>query len=109
MKNLEEMSERELLIELVEDKRKLEKLQYVKYALLIIFGVVLLVMLYSFFNKVTTSMETFEKAVVELQESSKQISEMIDNANIPENSKEIQGYIDYIKQLLNMFGVSGNN
>ena len=107
MKDVNEMSERELLMELVEDKRKLEKLQYVKYAVAAVVIVVLFVMLNSFLNKITASIQAYEKIITELQNYSQEMTDMFSNLPSAQGDTNMKDLMSYFKQLLEVFG-TGN-
>ena len=107
MKDVNEMSERQLLMELVEDKRKLEKLQYVKYAVAAIVIIALFVMLNSFMSRITASIQAYEKIISELQNYSQEMTDMFSNLPSSDGNTSMKDLMSYFKQLLEVFG-TGN-
>ena len=105
MKEIEEMSDHELLMELVAEKRRNDRIRYVKYGVygIIFLGVAVLCFIYvpkivAFYNRVNAVMEQLDAAT----NSVKRVSDSISTETI----EAFNSVVEAIRQLLGRFGIS---
>ena len=105
MKDIEEMSDHELLMELVAEKRRNDKIRYMKYGCygIIILGVVVLCCIYipkvvAFYNRFNAVMEQLDAAT----NSVKRVSDSISTETI----ESFNSVVEAIRQLLGRFGLN---
>ena len=105
MKDIESMSDHELLMELVAEKRRNDKIRYVKYS---IWGVVLLAAvvvgfiyvpkIIAFYNRFNAVMDTLN----DVSNSVKRVSDSISTDTI----ESLNSVVEIFKQLLGGFGIN---
>ncbi len=88
-KAIEDMSDRELLEELIAEKRRADKVRYVKYAVWAVILIALAYLLYRYLPPVI-------KTVQEIRQATQQIEQELGKLN--DNIESIRGTVDGIRQ-----------
>ena len=104
MKNYEEMSDHELLMELIADKRRREKLDIIKYAMLATILVAVIVGGIIVGSKIINTLNSYNQMILDLQNSTQNLTDMFNNFET-NSSNEISSYIENLKELLKTFGI----
>ena len=104
MKNYEEMSDHELLMELIADKRRREKLDIIKYAMLATILVAVIVGGIIVGSKIMNTLNSYNQMILDLQNSTQNLTDMFNNFET-NSSNEISSYIENLKELLKTFGI----
>lgn len=104
MKNYEEMSDHELLMELIADKRRREKLDIIKYAMLATILVAVIVGGIIVGSKIMNTLNSYNQMILDLQNSTQNLTDMFNNFE-SNSSNEISSYIENLKELLKTFGI----
>ena len=104
MKNYEEMSDHELLMELIADKRRREKLDIIKYAMLATILVAVIVGGIIVGSKIMNTLNSYIQMILDLQNSTQNLTDMFNNFET-NSSNEISSYIENLKELLKTFGI----
>ena len=104
MKNYEEMSDHELLMELIADKRRREKLDIIKYAMLATILVAVIVGGIIIGSKIMNTLNSYNQMILDLQNSTQNLTDMFNNFET-NSSNEISSYIENLKELLKTFGI----
>lgn len=111
MKNVEEMTDREILVELLAEKRKNDILRYVRY---FVYAVLCAVVVYFYlkfareFKEIVDSFHQIQSQVDSFQEQFNNISgsfEEISSSFDPEAIKEIQQLAEKLQSILSRFGL----
>lgn len=104
MKNYEEMTDHELLMELIADKRRREKLDIIKYAMLATILVAVIVGGIIIGSKIMNTLNSYNQMILDLQNSTQNLTDMFNNFET-NSSNEISSYIENLKELLKTFGI----
>ena len=104
MKNYEEMSDHELLMELIADKRRREKLDIIKYAMLATILVALIVGGIIVGSKIMNTLNSYNQMILDLQNSTQNLTDMFNNFEL-NNNQEMTDYLEKLKELLKTFGI----
>lgn len=104
MKNYEEMTDHELLMELIADKRRREKLDIIKYAMLATILVAVIVGGIIVGSKIMNTLNSYNQMILDLQNSTQNLTDMFNNFE-SNSSNEISSYIENLKELLKTFGI----
>ena len=134
VKNLENMSDRELLEELVKEKRRNDILRYVSYAFYAIIMILILVMYFKYapiikqmiedYNQIVKTVNDFSSSIQKITDSIdpetfekiNQISESFDPATFekikefsdsfdPEDFKKLKDFVEKFQKLFGAFGM----
>ena len=104
MRNIEEMSDHELLMELIKDKRRNDRIRYVKYAVFGVIAVFVIGLLAVYVPKVVTFVNRYNTVIDELEKTTNSIKELKDSINL-ESFNTVQELIDKIQKVLAQFGI----
>ena len=104
MKNYEEMSDHELLMELIADKRRREKLDIIKYAMLATILVAVIVGGIIVGSKIMNTLNSYNQMILDLQNSTQNLTDMFNNFEL-NNNQEMTDYLEKLKELLKTFGI----
>ena len=100
------MSDHELLMELVADKRRREKIEIVKYTMLATLIIIILTASFIIVNKITKTFETYNQIITDLQNSNNHWQNLFDSFDFSNNNnQEVLDYLENIKELLKKFGI----
>ena len=103
MKKIEEMSDHEILVELLEDKRRNDKNRYIKYGIYAAIALVIIVLLIIYVPKVVAFINKYNQVLNDLQETNDKINEFFNTVGegTAEKFKEIT---DALGSFLGKFG-----
>ena len=104
MKNYEEMTDHELLMELIADKRRREKLDIIKYAMLATILVAVIVGGIIIGSKIMNTLNSYNQMILDLQNSTQNLTDMFNNFEL-NNNQEMTDYLEKLKELLKTFGI----
>ena len=104
MKNYEDMSDHELLMELIADKRRREKLDIIKYAMLATILVAVIVGGIIVGTKIMNTLNSYNQMILDLQNSTQNLTDMFNNFEL-NNNQEMTDYLEKLKELLKTFGI----
>ena len=104
MKNYDEMSDHEILMELIADKRRREKMDIIKYALLATILVVLIVGGLIIGTKIMNTINQYNQMITDLQNSTQNLTDMFNSFELNSN-QEMTDYYEKLKELLKTFGI----
>ena len=104
MKNYEEMTDHELLMELIADKRRREKLDIIKYAMLATILVAVIVGGIIVGSKIMNTLNSYNQMILDLQNSTQNLTDMFNNFEL-NNNQEMTDYLEKLKELLKTFGI----
>jgi len=103
MKNYNEMSDHEILMELLEEKRKNDKLKTVKYAIYATILVLIIVVLAIYVPKIFTFINNYNDFMNQFSDINKKMDEFLNNFD-PSVTKDLTAFIEQLKNLLSRFG-----
>ncbi|MBQ6334763.1 MAG: hypothetical protein IJI46_06835 [Erysipelotrichaceae bacterium] len=110
MKNIEEMSDHELLMELVAEKRRQDKLRYLKYAFYGLIGLAFVVLCYIYVPKIVEMYKAYKQMVdkvneltSQLQGTSDKINSLIDDVS-DGTIEKLKSLVDVLNSVLGRFG-----
>ncbi len=103
MKNYNEMSDHEILMELLEEKRKNDKLKTVKYAIYATILVLIIVVLAIYVPKILTFINNYNDFMNQFSDINKKMDEFLNNFD-PSVTKDLTAFIEQLKNLLSRFG-----
>lgn len=119
-KKIEEMTDHEILVELLKEKRMRDKIMYVKIAVysvilitLMILGCIYIPKIVAFVNRVNEDLERIENTIIEFEENMNTLMEygreFYDETlvKITENVQKIEGTITDIKSNFDQFKING--
>lgn len=104
MKDFNEMTDHEILMELIEEKRKNDKLKTIKYA---IYGTVLflfVVALLIYVPKILKIINVYNDFIKQFNDTNTKINDLIESFD-PEITKQLAEFIEQIKKMLGGFGL----
>ncbi len=102
MKKIEEMSDRELLEELLKEKRKNQILRYIGCAILLAVAIFIYVEAMKYIPMIRDFVDRSNKLMAELEETSNQINGMVDSLN-DGTIEKLKEMIDKLSELMNIF------
>jgi len=121
-KKIEEMTDHEILLELIKEKRMRDKIMYVKIGFysviliaLIILGCIYIPKIVAFVNRVNEDIERIEHTIDEIEENMNTLKEYGEDfyentlTKITENVQKMEGTISEIKENINNFKISGQD
>lgn len=103
MKDYNEMSDHEILMELLEEKRKNDKLKTVKYAIYATILVLIIVVLAIYVPKILTFINNYNDFMNQFSDINKKMDEFLNNFD-PSVTKDLTAFIEQLKNLLSRFG-----
>ena len=103
VKDISQMSDHELLMELIADKRRQDKLRYVKYGIVAVILVAVIVELFIYVPKVLETINYYKGIIVEAEETMNMVNEVV--SGIPEGLA--QKINDLVESLNKFFGIIG--
>ena len=103
MKNYNEMSDHEILMELLEEKRKNDKLKTVKYAIYATILVFIIVVLAIYVPKILRFINNYNDFMNQFSDINKKMDEFLNNFD-PSVTKDLTAFIEQLKNLLSRFG-----
>lgn len=103
MKNYNEMSDHEILMELLEEKRKNDKLKTIKYAIYATILVLIIVVLAIYVPKILTFINNYNDFMNQFSDINKKMNEFLNNFD-PSVTKDLTAFIEQLKNLLSRFG-----
>lgn len=106
MNELEQMSDRELLLELVAEKRRLERWDKVRQIIILILLIGIVIALAIYIPKILQFIEEynqFMQQMHEMSESLQTISNTLNSLQLQEYSGDINGLMEFLKQFSNLF------
>ena len=102
MNKIEEMSDRELLVELLKEKRRNQVLRYIGLAILLAAVVYVYVQVTKYIPMIKDFVDRSNKLMSELDETSNQINGMIDSLN-DGTIEKLKEMIDKLNELMKIF------
>lgn len=105
MKDIEQMSDHELLMELVKEKRRNDKLRYVKYGVYGIIALVVIILCIKYVPKLVAFFKEYNEVMNQLKQASDSVKKVSDSIS----SETIETFNDVakaIKDLLGRFGIN---
>ena len=74
---LEEMNDHELLMELIEEKRRNQKIRYIKYGILAVAVIAIAIIVSSWFPKIREAIETYNTVMKQVDSATGKINEFM--------------------------------
>ena len=105
MKDIEEMSDHELLMELVAEKRRNDKIRYVKYGIYALCATVVLVLGFIYVPKIVEFYNKFNAVMDTLKSTSESVQRVSDSIST-ETIETLNGFVTAIRELLGRFGIN---
>lgn len=105
MKDIETMSDHELLMELVAEKRRNDKIRYIKYGFYGLIGVFLIVLCFIYVPKIVDFYNRFNAVMDQLSEATNSVRRVSDSIST-ETIESFKSIVDAIKTLLGRFGIN---
>jgi len=104
MRKVEEMSERELLMELVEEKRNRDKLQILGFAIMAALVLIIIVALFIYVPKIINVINEFNKISGQISELSESIKKIPTDFNI--DTDKFSDLMEQLQGIFKMFGLA---
>ncbi len=105
MKEIEMMSDHELLMELVAEKRRNDRIRYIKYGIYGVIGLAVIVMCFIYVPKIIDFYNKFNKVMDQLSEATNSVRRVSDSIST-ETIESFNIVVEAIKSLLGRFGIN---
>ena len=105
MKEIEMMSDHELLMELVAEKRRNDRIRYIKYGIYGVIGLAVAVMCFIYVPKIIDFYNKFNKVMDQLSEATNSVRRVSDSIST-ETIESFNSVVEAIKSLLGRFGIN---
>ena len=109
---LEEMNDHELLMELIEEKRRNQKIRYIKYGILAVAVIVIAIIVSSWIPKIREAIETYNTVMKQVDSATGKINEFmgkIDFSVLEEletTMGDVQDLMGKLQTILGFFGMN---
>jgi len=105
MKEIEMMSDHELLMELVAEKRRNDRIRYIKYGLYGVIVLLLAALCFIYVPKIIDFYNKFNKVMDQLSEATNSVRRVSDSIST-ETIESFNSVVEAIKSLLGRFGIN---
>ena len=103
MKNIEEMSDHEILMELIREKRRNDKIRNVKYGIYALIGLALIVLGCIYIPKIMALIEKYNRIIDEMDETRQTIEQFV-NSFGTDTGEKIKEMVEGLNKLFGKFG-----
>ncbi len=104
MKKIEEMSDREILEELLKDKRRNDIISYIRLGILAVVIIAIIIIANTYVPKIIEFSNRLNSLLGELETTGNMVQEIAENIDV-ETIDSLKDMIAKIQGLLNMFGI----
>ena len=103
MKRIEEMSDHELLMELIEDKRRNDKIRFIIYAVFATLAVLIIGVMLVYIPRMIQFMDQYKALMEDLENATNSIKDLKDSLDF-DSLSGVQDMISKVQEILAKFG-----
>ena len=104
MKRIEEMSDHELLMELIEDKRRNDKIRFIIYAVFATLAVLIIGVMLVYIPRMIQFMNQYKALMEDLENATNSIKDLKDSLDF-DSLSGVQDMISKVQEILAKFGL----
>ena len=104
MKRIEEMSDHELLMELIEDKRRNDKIRFIIYAVFATLAVLIIGVMLVYIPRMIQFMNQYKALMEDLENATNSIKDLKDSLDF-DSLSGVQDMISKVQEILAKFGI----
>lgn len=104
MKRIEEMSDHELLMELIEDKRRNDKIRFIIYAVFATLAVLIIGVMLVYIPRMIQFMNQYKALMEDLENATNSIKDLKDSLDF-DSLSGVQDMISKVQEIMAKFGI----
>ena len=104
MKRIEEMSDHELLMELIEDKRRNDKIRFIIYAVFATLAVLIIGVMLVYIPRMIQFMDQYKALMEDLENATNSIKDLKDSLDF-DSLSGVQDMISKVQEIMAKFGI----
>jgi len=104
MKRIEEMSDHELLMELIEDKRRNDKIRFIIYAVFATIAVLIIGVMLVYIPRMIQFMNQYKALMEDLENATNSIKDLKDSLDF-DSLSGVQDMISKVQEIMAKFGI----
>jgi len=105
MKDINEMSDHELLMELVEEKRRNDKIRCIKYGIYAVLALIVIILCIKYIPMIVDMVNRYNALMEQLEQTNTSINQLVDSVGEDTGAK-LKELVDSIYSLLRRFGIN---